>query len=665
MATIVGTSGDNTLSGTSGNDTIRGLGGNDILSGGAGNDLLEGGAGNDTLDGGIGNDELLGGEGNDKLWGGIGNDTLDGGAGNDILDGGSGNDVLNGGAGDDSVTGGEGNDTLDGGAGDDFLNGESGNDTISGGAGNDTLLGGDGNDVLDGGAGDDQLNGQSGNDTINGGAGNDTLLGGDGNDILDGGAGNDVLNGESGNDVIAGGAGNDSLTGGSGNDELAGGAGDDILVGGIGADKLDGGEGADLYVFNAVADSQASASHNFNAATGDVIDGFTSIADNSDPLSRDKIDLRGLVTSIGHGLTWSGANPSVFGVWRTVSGSATFVNIDTSGDGLADMVIKINSLETLVAGDFLGLGSTDNIAPVVTSATYGTHDGTLKAGEIVTIAVTFSEIVNVASGTPSLALNSGGTATYTGGTGTNTLMFSYIVGAGHNAVDLAISSLSLNGSTIRDAAGNNANLAGIAINPSGVLVVDTIGPSAPIVALTSDTGSSNGDLVTKNGALTVTPAEAGGIIQYSTNGGTSWASSFVAIEGINNVQVRQVDAAGNNGTPASISFTLDTIGPSAPTLTLTSDTGSSNGDLVTNNGTLTVVSSEPGGSLQYSIDAGANWSSSFTAIEGINKVQVRQIDAAGNWPAAGFTDTELRCFDGTGGFKWKEGSSAESSSLRL
>lgn len=35
-----------------------------------------------------------------------------------------------------------------------------------------------------------------------------------------------------------------------------------------------------------------------------------------------------------------------------------------------------------------------------------------------------------------------------------------------------------------------------------------------------------------------------------------------------------------------------------------------------------------------------------------------------HWPAAGSTDTELRCFDGTGGFKWKEGSSAASSSLR-
>jgi hypothetical protein len=36
-----------------------------------------------------------------------------------------------------------------------------------------------------------------------------------------------------------------------------------------------------------------------------------------------------------------------------------------------------------------------------------------------------------------------------------------------------------------------------------------------------------------------------------------------------------------------------------------------------------------------------------------------------NWPAAGFTDTELRCFNGTGGFKCREGSSAASLSLRL
>ena len=43
----------------------------------------------------------------------------------------------------------------------------------------------------------------------------------------------------------------------------------------------------------------------------------------------------------------------------------------------------------------------------------------------------------------------------------------------------------------------------------------------------------------------------------------------------------------------------------------------------------------------------------------------REDKALSLWPAAGFTDTELRCFDGTGGFKWKEGSSAASSSLWL
>ena len=66
------------------------------------------------------------------------------------------------------------------------------------------------------------------------------------------------------------------------------------------------------------------------------------------------------------------------------------------------------------------------------------------------------------------------------------------------------------------------------------------------VALTSDTGSNTSDSITSNGALTVTPAEAGGA-QYSINGGTTWTGSFTAAGGANTVQVRQVDAAGNNG----------------------------------------------------------------------------------------------------------------------
>ena len=73
--------------------------------------------------------------------------------------------------------------------------------------------------------------------------------------------------------------------------------------------------------------------------------------------------------------------------------------------------------------------------------------------------MTFSEAVTV-TGTPTLTLNDGGTATYTGGSGTSALTFSYTVGATDSAVPaLAITQANLpNGATIKDAAGNAANL---------------------------------------------------------------------------------------------------------------------------------------------------------------------------------------------------------------
>ena len=46
-------------------------------------------------------------------------------------------------------------------------------------------------------------------------------------------------------------------------------------------------------------------------------------------------------------------------------------------------------------------------------------------------------------------------------------------------------------------------------------------------------------------------------------------SSFSPAEGANTVQVRQLDAAGNAGTAASFTFTLDSVAPAAPTVALT------------------------------------------------------------------------------------------------
>lgn len=85
MATLTGTTADNTLTGTNSADSISGNGGNDSLSGRNGNDSIFGGVGNDSIDGGSGNDRLEGGIGSDTIIGGDGNDLiLGGGAGGSI-----------------------------------------------------------------------------------------------------------------------------------------------------------------------------------------------------------------------------------------------------------------------------------------------------------------------------------------------------------------------------------------------------------------------------------------------------------------------------------------------------------------------------------------------------------------------------------------------------
>jgi len=60
--------------------------------------------------------------------------------------------------------------------------------------------------------------------------------------------------------------------------------------------------------------------------------------------------------------------------------------------------------------DFRTAAPTDITPPTVSSISYGTNDGNLALGETVTLNVTLSEAVTV-TGTPTLALANGGTAT--------------------------------------------------------------------------------------------------------------------------------------------------------------------------------------------------------------------------------------------------------------
>ncbi|WP_232437512.1 beta strand repeat-containing protein, partial [Burkholderia ubonensis] len=186
---------------------------------------------------------------------------------------------------------------------------------------------------------------------------------------------------------------------------------------------------------------------------------------------------------------------------------------------------------------------------------------------------------------------------------------------------------------LNDVQVRQTDIAGNTSDPTSFSFTLDTSAAAPGVALTTDSGSSAVDHVTNVGTLNLSGVEAGATVEYSTDGGHTWSTSFSAVEGLNDVQVRQTDIAGNTSDPTSFSFTLDTSA-AAPGVSLTTDSGSSAVDHITNVGTLNLTGVENGATVQYSVDNGAHWSTSFNAVEGVNNVQVRQTDIAGNTSSA-------------------------------
>ena len=112
-------------------------------------------------------------------------------------------------------------------------------------------------------------------------------------------------------------------------------------------------------------------------------------------------------------------------------------------------------------------------------------------------------LVNTTGGTPRVALEIGANtryATYKSGTNTTKLLFEYKVATGDTDTDgIAFPSsnvVQLNGGTMKDAPGNNANLVGVDLYETGARSshkVDSssaIGPTISSVALTSTATNS-------------------------------------------------------------------------------------------------------------------------------------------------------------------------------
>lgn len=142
----------------------------------------------------------------------------------------------------------------------------------------------------------------------------------------------------------------------------------------------------------------------------------------------------------------------------TTSGSgvatATAFTANATARGPYNVAVAASGLPTVN----FALTNTDTSA-TVTSMSSTLANGTYGTGQAIPITVTFSKAVYV-TGTPTLALSKGGTASYSSGSGTTTLTFSYTIVAGRTTSggNLDASSASALTGTIKNLSSTPATL---------------------------------------------------------------------------------------------------------------------------------------------------------------------------------------------------------------
>ncbi|XKH39012.1 autotransporter-associated beta strand repeat-containing protein [Azospirillum doebereinerae] len=399
----------------------------------------------------------------------------------------------------------------------------------------------------------------------------------------------------------------------------------------------------------------------------------------------DQVVVNGTVSLNGGPLTVSRING------YTSTNGATYRIIDNDGsDAIAGASGTFGTIaegtDTTSNGDIYTvsyLGGTGNDAvltavvnPTVSSVSATTANGSYKAGDTVSITVTFNRAVTV-TGTPTLALGTGRTATYSSGSGGTTLTFTYTVQAGDTSADLdyaSTSALALNGGTIADSSSSLAALLTLAapgaansLGANKAIVIDTTAPGAPTapdMTAGTDSGSSSTDNVTSNTTPTFTgTAEPNSTVTlYDTDGttvlgtGTTDGSGNYSVTpttaltpGTHTLTVKARDAAGNvSSVSGGLSVIIDTSAPAAPgtpVLPAASDTGISGSDGITRTATPTITgTAEPNSTVTLydtdgttvlgtgTADGSGNYSVTVaTALStGPHTITVKATDAAGN-----------------------------------
>ena len=356
--------------------------------------------------------------------------------------------------------------------------------------------------------------------------------------------------------------------------------------------------------------------------------------------------------SLDNGSTWAVANAAVGSTAFSLTG-VTLTASNTLKVWVEDAAGNQGTIKTQAYTLDIVAPTVGSVVATGTGITNGS--GTLDVGSVVTFTLNTNEnvTVNTTGGTPTISLNDGGTATYSGGSGTQALTFTHTVASGQSTSDLTVTAFNVNGASLFDAAGNALNTAGAVANPSGILVVDTTPLYASITAVTPDPRNSNAGTVTilfSKAATGVdisdfTLTRGGSSVDISSaifsGSGSSYSinlTNFTLSEGAYVLNLKSsgtgikdtlgYDISGG----ATESFTVDTTPPAALVNAITAISTDSDYGTPTDFATITANQTvtgtftgllNTGEKFQISADGGSTW--------------VDATAGSGTWSAAGVT----------------------------
>ncbi|MFB2760007.1 beta strand repeat-containing protein, partial [Shewanella xiamenensis] len=319
------------------------------------------------------------------------------------------------------------------------------------------------------------------------------------------------------------------------------------------------------------------------------------------------------------------------------NGSFTVTLNNNPFDNVDKVVITSNGGGYFDVFDSFVFNTVPDVTPPTVTSVNVPSNATYITGQLLSFTVHTSEnvIVNTGGGTPRIALTIGATtkyATYSSGSGTSALVFSYTVESGLVDSDgITVGALGLNGGTLKDAANNDMTLTLNSVGSTSSVLVDSTAPTVSSVTASTANGTYKvGDSisiqvnfsevvnVTGTPQLTLETGTTDRAVNYASGSGTSSLTfSYTVQEGDNN---SDLDYVATN----SLSLNGGTIRDAATnnaTLTLASPGAANslgaNKALVVDGVTPSVTSTAPVGgavSTDTSVDFTVNFSESVSNI---------------------------------------------------